>query len=421
MDLDPIAVSRNVLFDPRRFDYFETVGLRLIRDYQWRLTPSSAMAREEHIIERCEESSETWTAISDTVLPVGWTSSARCMELRPVTRLINAPVALAPFPPSALLRAGDLMYSPPKQLPLTFFFSLNDLLVRSTRRCALLESELKTALRAEFRAETPSSLRVDLGDFYPIAPVSGEPYRGCDQPFDRLYPATEIIDEIKSEILRRGSNDQVIFALYTNNSDDPLPDQATRQLEQLLRELSSLSETRLFLVIVAGRGVNRSAFSSIDLELISSIFLPWRARETTPFDEQMEAISEGLFPFHTVLFEPGTTPIPLTSPPRSDPQEFKLCALTPDSLLRVEVEGEGVYPAARTGPQQSYPWGGIREPEVFVDLLDQERVSNDELIKERVSVRYEACEAFCDFPFLTPWDVSYPRWSDVTICHREVE
>lgn len=421
MGLDPIAIKRNVLFDPRRFDYFETVGLTLIRDYQWRLTPSNAMTRDEHTIERCGVSEEQWTALSDNVLPIGWTRSSHCMELRPVTRVLTPPSALAPMPPSAVLRSGDLAYLPPRQIPLTFFFTLNDLLVRSTRRCALLESELKTALRSKFKSETPSALRVDLGDFYPIAPVSGEEYRSCDQPFDRLYPATEMIDQIKSEILNRGMNDHAIFALYTNNSDDPLPDQTSRQLEQLINELSGLPETRLFLMIVAGQGLNDTPFSSLHLIESADFYLPWRARETTPFDEQMKAISKGIFPFHTVLFQPGTTPIQLPPPSRSDPLEFKVCALTPDNLLRVQIEGVGSLPGRRTGPQQSYPWGQISEPELIVDLLKQERVTDSELIEERVSVRYEVCEGFCEFPFMTPWGASYPKWSEVTICQREVE
>ena len=338
-----------------------------------------------------------------------------------MTNLIVPPSVVMPMPPSALLSAHNLTYTPPRETPLTFFFSLKDLLVRSERRCGMLEEEIISTLRARFRADTPAAQQVDLGDFSPVTPVTNEPYQGCDQPFDRLYPSTEIVDEIKSEIIDQGSDDQVIFAVYLNNSDDPLPDQAARSFEQIFNDLYALPNTRLFLIIIAGNGLSNTPFSSLSLPEVTEQRIPWRAREVTPFDEQMEALSEGLFPFHTVLFSSGMTPIPIPTPRSSDPQEFKICALTPNALQYVSIEGEGTFNAVRTGPQQSYPWGMITPPELYINLLDQKRVTNYDLIKETVILRYEICEAYCDFPFITQSGISYASWSAQTICQREVD
>ena len=137
----PIAIKQNVQFDPRRYDYFETINIVLQRSYEWRLTPSLARLRDEHIAENCQMGSGAWTALNNILLPSGWTESAQCLELRPSARVIVPPSVLEPLPPSAILKPMDLTYVPPRDTPLTIFFSLNDLLVRSNQRCLRLQSE----------------------------------------------------------------------------------------------------------------------------------------------------------------------------------------------------------------------------------------------------------------------------------------
>jgi hypothetical protein len=416
----PIAIKQNVQFDPRRYDFFQTISLILKRSYEWRLTPSSAMNRDEHIVENCQIGSDDWRFISETVLPAGWTMSAHCFELRPVTRIITAPTVLEPLPPSAVLKPMNLTYTPSRHIPLTFFVSLNDLLVRNTRRCAQLQGEIVDTLRGLFESKTPASQRVDLGDWFPLTPVTAESYTDCAQPFDRVYPSTQILDDIKREILDRGSDDQVVFAVYTNNNDDPLPDQVKRGFETLLRELFALPNTRIFMIMITG-DVLSTSMVSLPTQAVIEYELPWRAREITPFDEQMQSIAETIFPFHTVDFTAGVTPISLNEPRTASPLEFKICALTPNLPLNVTVEGEGTFSGERFGVIKSYPWGMGAPPKLFMNLLEQKRVTQYELIEEKVVLRYEICEFFCNFPFVNQAGDEFPKWSEEVTCQREEE
>ena len=223
---------------------------------------------------------------------------------------------------------------------------------------------------------------------------------------------------IKQEILLRGSNDQVVVGIYSNNSDEPMPEQVKRDLEQIMNELFSIANTRVFLIVVAGSGVSE-AMLNLPNQAEFEHFIPWRAREVTPFDEQMEALALPIFPFYTVEFISGITEIPLVEIAGVNPQEFKICALTPNQLISVVVEGEGTFSAQRLGTQKSYPWGSSYPPALLMRLLEQQRVSQEELIEEQVILRYEICERFCDFPFTNQEDEAFPNWSAEIRCQSQ--
>ena len=418
--MEPIAIKKNLEFRLNRFDYFETVDLLLKRGYEWRLTPSTATTRAEHIKENCLAGSGAWTSTATAILPVGWTGRSHCLELRPKTSVISPVTVVEPLPPSAILKPMEMSYSPPLSNPLTFFFSLNDLLIRSNRRCAQLQTEIVDTVRGYFKSRTPTDKQVDLGDWYPVTPIGRMNDESCEHAFDRVYPVTELIDSIKQEILLRGSNDQVIIGIYSNNSDEPVPDQVKRDLEQMMSELFALPNTRPFLIVVADSGLNDSMVT-LPAEAQYEFIIPWRAREITPFDEQMDALAEPLFPFYTVEFISGMTEIPLKDPPGVSPLEFKICALTPNQLISVVVEGEGTFAAQRMGMQKSYPWGMSQAPALLMRLLEQKRVSEDELIEEEVVLRYEICERFCDFPFTNQENEIFPSWSAEIRCQSQDE
>ena len=418
--IDPVAINRNLEFRENRYDYFKTINLELKRGYEWRLTPSTANIRAEHLQENCLTGSGVWTSLSTKILPRLWTESSHCLELRPKTSVISSVSVIEPLPPSALLKATNLIYSPPISNPLTFFFSLNDLLVRSSRRCSILEEEIVEPVRRYFKNLTPSDKQIDLGNWYPLTPIGRMNDTSCEQAFDRIYPRLEIVDEIKQEILVRGSNDQVVVGIYSNNSDETLPDQVQADLEDIISELFNLPNTRVFLIVVAGSGLG-DAMLNLPNQAGYEYFIPWRAREVTPFDEQMEAIAEPLFPFYTVEFISGMTEIPLSEPTGLNPLEFKICALTPNTLIGVAVEGEGTFASQRQGTQKSYPWGISRPPALLMRLLEQQRVSHNELIEEQVVLRYEICERFCDFPFINQEDEIFPNWSAEIRCQSQDE
>lgn len=418
-NVNPIAINQNISFDPRRFDLFADLGLTLIRRYEWRLAESSAQRRVEHVASRCAlEGTGPWTSLSQTILPEGWTSQAHCLEARPIERADQGVKVVVPMPPSAVLYPLDDAYSPPEQTPLTLFLSLSDLLIRSKQRCALLQREIIQTLREEFQDRVPRGRRLDLGDWFPTTPLDEVSYEDCDQPFDRIYPTSQITDLIKEAILEDGQDDTVVFLLYLNNSDEALPDQTASTMEQLLTELFALPDTRIELLFITGTGLLRSAVNYPSSARGQTI--PWQAREVTPFDDLMEEIGALYFPYRTALFYSGMTTIPVPNPPRGvDPDRFKICALSPDTLISVITEGAGTFSVGQRSGIYSYPWGGPTSPELMIDLFEQFRIPKFEYYRERVLMKYELCSQFCDFPFRAKSGIDYLDWSAERRCQRE--
>ena len=418
--IDPIALDQNLTFDPKRFDLFQELGLTLVRRYEWRLATSSAVRRSEHTKTRCGEGEGEWVELNERILPSGWTTEAHCMQARPIARDMDGLIVTTPFPPSALLVSLDDRYEPPEQIPLTLFFSLSDLLVRSQQRCDLLQNEIIQPLRDQWIDRIPSDRRVDLGDWFPIDPQTQDQLEECDQPFDRLYPTSSLIDQIKREILADGQDDTVIVALYINNHDEALPDQAAQSFQQLMTELYRLPDTHIELVLVTGEGLSLSAIQYPSAARSQTI--PWLAREVTPFKDLMEELGELLFPYRTVLFFSGVTPLPLPDPPPGvAPDRFKICALSPDTLLNVVTDGAGTFSRGDVSGIYSYPWGGPLPPYLLIDLAEQLRVPDFEFYRQSVLARYELCRAFCDFPFRAKNGTDYLDWSIERRCQREDE
>lgn len=405
-DVTPIAIDKNLRFDPKRFDWFADNNVPLKRAYEWRLVESEAGLNEEdaltHTLDPCKPSRalSAWRSLEDRVLSAEWTSSAACLSARPLSnkRDFEPAVVTTPLPPSALLTAREERYRAPTLTPPAFFISLSDLLVRSERRCAQLKSEILTALREGF-SRFPSATREDLGDFTPVTPVGDEPLLGCAQEANRQYPLVELLERVKGAVNPLAPEGVSLIIVYINNSDEPLSPELSVQLDQLFDELTALEHLKVYGIKVSGEGTPDGYWRH---------FIPWRALEVSSFEDQLLNLGERVFPFRTLDFVSGETSISLPAPrAEASPLSFKLCELTPERFLKFEIDGE-VAPFVER--DQVTPWGAGANPLLYVDLPPQDRVDDDDYREERVSAVYEVCVRFCDYPFRSQSGVDFSSW-----------
>jgi hypothetical protein len=399
-DHDPIAIDLNVRFDPRRFDWFAENRVPLKRAYEWALTMSSAQSRDGHLDASCDARVDgSWTSLSDTVLPKDWESESWCLLARPVIKGGEPVEVLHAFPPSARLTHARVQRRPSRYGVPTLFLSLADLLIRSDRRCQILKGEIISTLRAQFISETSASLRIDLGDFTPLDRETGDPLSGCHQELDRLYPTTTLIDRVKAEASTL-NEPGVLVLLYVNNSDDPLELNQSQQAGQIISELTAIPNLKLYPISVIGRGSEGlSSWSSV---------IPWRARESASFEDEMIDLGEAIFPFVSMDYTPMETETSLPAPPTLfNPLYFKLCTLTPNSLISVITD----QPDAPHPPgEPAYPWGQAIDPALLVNLPVQDRIPHTVYQKYTLIADYEVCDRLCEYPFRDIQGTDYEYW-----------
>lgn len=411
-NIDPIAINQNLRFDPRRYDWFAQAGVPLKRSYEWKPILSTAGLGEEdateHVLSRCERRNESqiWFKLTENLLPENWLDQGRCLTVRPQsTRVGFTPTEVtAPLPPSARLAHRGLQYQPTTLTPPAYLVTLTDLRVRSDYRCQLLKNELLTSLRTGFR-RFPSATRVDLGDYQPVTPIEEEPLSGCNQDPDRRYPFVQMLENIKLAVNPLAPEPISLIVAYLNNSDDPLPAHLEVELSQFFSELEQLSHVMVFGMAITGTVYPSGPWRH---------FIPWRATEVSSFEEQIKTLTKQIFPFRTMDFIPAETSISLPSPlVDASPLSFRLCSLSPDQFLWVDSSASDQLYMDRYG---LYEWGTDRDPELYVDLPIQDRVQDRDYYKQRVSVDYEVCTRFCDYPFRTQSGSDYLSWATVTIC-----
>lgn len=410
--LEPIAVNNNLRFDPRRYDWFQEAGVPLKRSYQWRLMGSSARLGEdhapEHTLARCQSSStlSDWEALSAPLLPEDWTERGVCLKMRPRSSLpgFTPTEVLAPLPPSASLKHRGLKYKPQTLTPPAYLITLTDLRVRSAYRCRLLKDELISSLKEGFK-RFPSATRVNLDDYRPVTPVGAEALSGCDQDRDRRYPIVQMLDEIKTAVTPVAPEPISLIIGYFNNSEDPLPPHLDDELNSLFTELEQLTHVKVFGVAVTGDVYPPGPWRH---------FIPWRATEVSSFEEQLKTLTKQIFPFRTMDFISGETPISLRSPlVDSSPLSFKLCALSPESFMWVDTVAS---PEPYTDRDGLYEWGSGRDPELYLELPEQDRVQERDYYEQSVTVDYEVCTRFCDYPFRAQSGADYLSWAQVNVC-----
>jgi hypothetical protein len=407
-DVDPIAIDLNVRFDPRRYDWFAENGVPLKRSYQWRLAESWARTLENtsssHTDTACGAPIDTdWRPLTTPTLPEGWVEEGRCLTARPLRSDSQGAEVTAPLPPSALIAARTLNYRPARLTPRAFLITLTDLNVRSASRCATLTSEIIGAVRESFNRRFPAAVRQDLGDFFPLAPIDAQRLSGCRQEPDRLYPVAELLSAVKGAVNPLAPEEVSLIFTYLNNSDDPLEGVAAAQFAALLVELNAIPNLFVYGLAIAGGSVDALPWRR---------FLPWRARESSSFEDAIVNLSKSAFPLRTMDFLPGETPIVLPAPPSpSSPLSLRLCELTPERFLSLR-SGPGFESTDREG---TFPWG-TSDPELFVDIPPQDRVEDSAYYDESQVVTYEACARFCDYPFRTRSGDDYLSWLSAPVC-----
>ena len=406
--VDPIAIDLNVRFDPRRYDWFAENGVPLKRSYQWRLAESAAETREDtaasHTPEACGDPLPgPWQKLTAPTLPEGWVERGRCLNARPQRSDDLGAEVTAPLPPSASLSARTLTYRPARLTPRAFLLTLTDLNVRSASRCAALKSEIISAVRASFNERFPASVRADLGDFVPLSPLDSTPLDACRQDPNRLYPVADLLSAVKGAVNPLAPEEVSLIFTYLNNSDEPLEGVAASQFEALLVELNTIPNLYVYGLAVAGGSVS---------DLPWQRFIPWRARESSSFEDAIVNLSKSAFPLRTMDFVSGETPITLPAPPSAtSPLSLRLCALTPDRFLLLR-SAPGVESMERRGV---FPWG-TSDPELFVDIPLQNRVEDSDYYDEEQVVTYEVCARFCDYPFRSRSGVDYASWVSAPVC-----
>ena len=411
--VEPIAIDNNIRFDPRRFDWFADERVPLKRSYEWRLLNSRAGLGErdalEHTLPRCQRGSllSDWERLSDaTTLPEGWVDQASCLNARPKSDLQDFSPAevIAPLPPSASLAHRGLRYQAPTLTPPAYLVTLTDLRVRSDYRCRQLKGELISSLKTGFK-RFPAMTRVEIGDYQPVTPVGAEALSGCDQDRDRRYPVIQMLDEIKSAVNPIAPEPISLVIGYFNNSEDALPEHLAVELDTLFGELEQLEHVKAFGVAVTGDVYPPGPWRH---------YIPWRATEVLSFEEQLDTLTKQIFPLRTMEFISGETAIPLPAPPvDASPLSFKLCDLSPSSFMWIETSAS---PEPYTNRDGVYEWGNSGDPALYVELPHQDRVQDRDYYEQRVSVDYEVCTRFCDYPFRALSRVDYISWAQVTAC-----
>ncbi len=406
-DVRPMPIDRNVRFDPRRYDWFAENRVPLKRGYQWRLTRSDATTGEEdaatHPPEACGEPlSRSWLNLATPTLPEGWVEEGRCVNARPKRADGVGAEVTAPLPPGADLAARQLTRAPARLTPRAFLLTLTDLNVRSASRCATLQSEIVGAARAAFNDRFPAAARTDLGDFVPLDPLSEQPLSACRQEPDRLYPVADLLTAVKEAVNPLAPEEVSLIFFYLNNSDDPLNGVAAAQFGSILVELNAIPNLYVYGVAVAGSSVSFLPWQR---------FIPWRARESSSFEDAIKNIAKSAFPLRTLDFISGETAIPLPAPASAySPRSFRLCELTPERFLFVRSDGIELMDRYAL-----FPWGA-EDPELYVDIPPQNRVEEAQYYNEKQVANYEVCSRFCDYPFRARSGEDFLSWRAAPVC-----
>ena len=412
LSVDPIAIDANLRFDARPFDWFSDNRVPLKRSFEWRRLKSNAGLGEDdaetHHLRRCRllEPLDPWSPLTEPLLPEAWTDEGACLVVRPVSPLRGfEPVeVVAPLPPSALLKHRGYKFLAPLLTPPAFFITLTDMQIRSEIRCGLLKAEILTSLRTGF-SRFPRGSREDLGDYLPIEPVGAAPLSGCEQRGDRRYPIIELLERIKGAVNPLAPEPVSLVIAYLNNSQDPLSDHLALGLELLFSELAQISHLKVFGIKVTGEVSPPGPWRH---------WIPWRALEISSFEEQIKNLTKQIFPFRTMDFISGETPISLPSPAvSSSPLSFKLCELSPDRFMWIDSDASPDPIESRDEP---LPWGEGRDPALYVELEEQDRVQDKDYYEQPVSIEYEVCTRFCDYPFRAQSGADYSSWAQVNAC-----
>ena len=408
--VNPIAIKQNVQFDPRRFDWFDTQGISLKREYEWRLLTSTVSDPNELTIENCTNNPVTeWAPLKDPILKnyisdFNWEDDAYCMEARPIASIPIAVRDIKPFPPSARLTHRRQTYIPPHFTPPTLFFSLADLFIRSHSRCEAILQATVSVFRDGFKGRTPSEFQIDVGDFTPFS-QGLDPLSGCDQVANRRYPITELQSIIKQRLLENSPEDVMLIGVYLNNLSSSLETELIMELEQLSFELNRESQVKTHFLAIG---------DDLSSDFIFNDYIPWRSLESDSFEDEMRALARSIFPIKTMDFISGITPIQLKAPETINaPQLFKICSLTPDSFIQVKTFDPSNVHTIEGSP---FPWGNSEDPQLFIDLPSQDRVFDTAYQDVKVVVDYEVCTRFCALPFRANSGVDFAQWDTAEQC-----
>lgn len=387
---DPVAVDQNEVIAPRRFDWFESEGVPLKREFAWQFVP--------HREDTCREGGDDWATFEGRVeVDYGWVEESQCFAMRPVMEGGEAPRVATLLPPSAETYVDEQTYEPEKLEPPIVYGVVFDLSIASETRCQQVKGSLLSNLRTEIQARGEHR---EIGVYTPRA-RTGESLDGCDQEPNRRLP----ISQIRQDAVRVAQNvsppDVRVMLIYANNIEIEPQDQIEGQLQTWMQGLGPGIDLALFNWAIASNTIVRTANWNYTTG--------WRPVEDDTLVGDIRSVAENYLPFATMDHEDDREISVEPIEEVESPEAFKICQSTP-----VPIEGLGVESgSAPYGNEDGYvPWPETGKPFYRVSLPPQYLVAKSEYLERSVEVVVEVCDRYCDHRFLSQGGELYDNWRE---------
>ncbi len=397
----PVAIENNQRVDPGLSDWFAINKVPLKRPLAWQLVPSSGDYGEGAC---AAPAASSWGELSAllTVEPA-WVEAPRCLAVRTERQDRPGIQLLVPFKPGAVLSSERQTYTPAVDTGQVVYLYLIDLLVLSTSRCESAKRFIQTEIDRAMGSRSPSAIR--LGTFTPLDPATGLPLDGCSQRANQDYPIRAMLDAIREAVAPLAPTPVKVVLVYMNNVELPPGERPLQQLLQLFAGVDGAIENADLYPWAIGSNLIIGALPWANTT-------PWRPIDDETLVGDLKGWGEANLPFRTLRHEVDQEVVIQRPVPSRNPERFKLCALTPPSIVAI-----GVEPGAPLSPDApSYPWPEMGLPFYMIALEPQVLVPNILFQREVVTAVVEVCERFCDFPFRTRTGVVISDWQESARC-----